>query len=106
VGERNRTQVHQDRQSGPDGGRLTSKSTKIASSHSSRSDAETTTAYERIINKLHELDLRPRAGYRQTVARCPGHDDRHVSFAATTRAAKPRWFASPAVTTNSTSCRR
>jgi hypothetical protein len=42
----------------------------------------TTTAYERIVDKLHDLDLRPRTGYGSTVARCPSHDDRNASFAA------------------------
>lgn len=42
----------------------------------------TATAYERIVDKLHDLDLRPRSsGSHQTVARCPSHDDRDPSFA-------------------------
>src|SRR5687767_10170175 len=41
----------------------------------------TTTAYERIVDKLHDLDLRPRTSYSSTVALCPSHDDRQASLA-------------------------
>ena len=39
------------------------------------------TAYERIVDKLHDLDLRPRTSYGNTTARCPSHDDRQPSLA-------------------------
>lgn len=39
------------------------------------------TAYERIVDKLHELDLRVRTGYRDSVAQCPSHEDRSPSLA-------------------------
>jgi hypothetical protein len=41
----------------------------------------TATAYERIVDKLHELDLRVREGYGGAVAQCPSHDDRQPSLA-------------------------
>jgi hypothetical protein len=40
----------------------------------------TATAYERILDKLQELDLRVRTGYRDSVAQCPSHDDRSPSL--------------------------
>jgi hypothetical protein len=40
----------------------------------------TATAYERIVDKLHDLDLRPRTSSYMTVARCPSHDDRSPSL--------------------------
>jgi len=39
------------------------------------------TAYERIVDKLHDLDLRVRTGYNSSVAQCPSHDDRQPSLA-------------------------
>jgi hypothetical protein len=40
------------------------------------------TAHERIVDKPHDLDLRPRSGgSTQTTARCPSHDDREPSLA-------------------------
>jgi hypothetical protein len=41
----------------------------------------TATAYERIVDKLQEMDLRVRTGYRSSVAQCPSHDDRSPSLA-------------------------
>lgn len=39
------------------------------------------TAYERIVDKLHEQDLRVRTGSRVSVAQCPSHEDRQPSMA-------------------------
>jgi hypothetical protein len=39
------------------------------------------TAYERIVDKLHDLDLRVRTGYRSSVSQCPSHEDRQPSLA-------------------------
>jgi hypothetical protein len=39
------------------------------------------TAYERIVDKLHDLDLKPHTSYGSTVALCPSHDDRQPSLA-------------------------
>ena len=39
------------------------------------------TAYERIVDKLHELDLRPRAEYNPPSHGAPAHDDRNASLA-------------------------
>jgi len=41
----------------------------------------TTTAYERIVDKLEEMDLRVRPGTRSATALCPAHDDRQPSLA-------------------------
>jgi hypothetical protein len=38
------------------------------------------TAYERIVDKLHDLDLHPRTSSYMTVALCPSHDDRQASL--------------------------
>jgi hypothetical protein len=40
-----------------------------------------TAAYERIVDKLLELDLRVRQGSDSAVAQCPSHDDRQPSLA-------------------------
>jgi hypothetical protein len=39
------------------------------------------TAYERIVDKLQEMDLRVRSGSRVSVSQCPSHDDWHPSMA-------------------------
>jgi hypothetical protein len=44
-------------------------------------EAVTATAYERIVDKLQEMDLRVRVGSRSTTGQCPSHDDRRASFA-------------------------
>jgi hypothetical protein len=41
----------------------------------------TATAYERIVDKLAEMDLRVRAGSSSATALCPSHDDRNPSLA-------------------------
>jgi hypothetical protein len=41
----------------------------------------TDTAYERIVDKLQEMDLRVRPGSRSATALCPSHDDRQPSLA-------------------------
>jgi hypothetical protein len=50
----------------------------------------TATAYERIVDKLHDLDLRPRTGYKSTSARCPSHDDREPSLAVYDKESKAK----------------
>jgi len=48
------------------------------------------TAYERIVDKLHDLDLRPHISGNSTTARCPSHDDRNASFAVYDKGTKAK----------------
>jgi hypothetical protein len=50
----------------------------------------TATAYERIVDRLDELDLRPRISYGSTTARCPSHDDRSPSLAVYDKGGKAK----------------
>jgi DNA primase len=50
----------------------------------------TATAYERIVDKLAEMDLRVRPGARSATALCPSHDDRNASLAVYDRDGKAK----------------
>jgi hypothetical protein len=63
---------------------------KITNRESTNGLTATTNAYERIVDKLHELDLRVRTGYNSSVAQCPSHDDRQASFAVYDKGGKAK----------------
>ena len=65
----------------------------------------TATAYERIVDKLHDLDLRPRTSYSGTVAHCPSHDDRTASFACHAKEGKAKVVCFAGCDDRLTSCR-
>jgi hypothetical protein len=48
------------------------------------------TAYERIVDKLCEMDLKVRPGTKSVVALCPSHDDRQPSLAVYDKGGKAK----------------